>query len=269
MRLFETRRQRVRREIFEAGFREEWRKMCEARFRWWNRLDGNRRERLELLALELIATKKWEAARDFALTQEMMVVISVQAALLVLELPADSYRNVQAIIVHPTTLMLQGEHSQVDGVVSDDPLPILGEANFNGPVLVAWDEVDSDSRHPRRGHNVVFHEFAHALDMLDGTTDGTPPLATREQFERWVEVCTHTYEQAVSGHGGHSLDNYAGVNPAEFFAVATESFFSDPQTLKHEHSELYAVLEDFYRQDPLHWTATETQADRPPQEHAQ
>lgn len=255
MGLFETKRHRIRRETFEAGFRDEWRTMCRARFSWWNRLDSERRDRLELLALDLVATKKWEAARGFALTDEMMVVIAVQAALLILELPADSFRNVQAIIVHPTTVVMTGEHSQVDGVVSDEPVPILGEANFNGPVLVAWDQVDSESRHVGHGHNVVFHEFAHKLDMLDGTTDGTPPLATAEQFEHWVEVCTRTYHQVEAGHGGHSLPSYAGVNPAEFFAVATESFFSGPHRLKREHPELYGVLQDFYRQDPLHWSA--------------
>jgi Mlc titration factor MtfA (ptsG expression regulator) len=100
---------------------------------------------------------------------------------------------------------------------------------------------------------VVFHEFAHKLDMLDGTVDGTPPLATTEDLQRWVRVCTAAYEEVVQGRGGRSLRSYAGVNPAEFFAVATEAFFDDPHLLCREHPELYAVLGDFYRQDPAGW----------------
>jgi Mlc titration factor MtfA (ptsG expression regulator) len=96
----------------------------------------------------------------------------------------------------------------------------------------------------------VFHEFAHKLDMLDGTVDGTPPLATREQLTRWVEVCTRVYEQVVVGEAGRTLRSYAGVNPGEFFAVATETFFDDPLGLRAEHPDLYGVLADFYRQDP-------------------
>ena len=104
---------------------------------------------------------------------------------------------------------------------------------------------------PGSGHNVVFHEFAHKLDMLDGSIDGTPPLATPEQFARWVEVCTLVFEQVARGEAGHSLEPYASVNPAEFFAVATEVFFDNPEGLHHEHPDLYDVMSDYYRQDPL------------------
>ena len=248
--LFETRKHRVRRELLEAGLRPEWRDLCGERFRWWPSLSGAERERLEALALVLIAEKSWEAANEFALSDEIMVTIAAQAALLILELPDDSFRGVQAIIVHPTTLVLSGEHSQVSGLVSDGPMPILGQASYNGPVLIAWDEALDEARHPGNGHNVVFHEFAHKLDMLDGTTDGTPPLATQEQFDRWVEVCTRVYGQVVEGRGGSLLSSYAGVNPAEFFAVATEAFFDAPAELRREHDDLYGVLADFYRQDP-------------------
>jgi Mlc titration factor MtfA (ptsG expression regulator) len=243
----------MRRERYDAGFLQEWRELCGHRFRWWAPLDPDDRSRLEGLALAMVADTSWEAANGFELTDEMMVTIAVQAALLVLELPADAYRGVQAIVVHPSTLVLDGEHSLVPGVVSDGPMAILGQASYNGPVLIAWDQALDDARHPGRGHNVVFHEFAHKLDMLDGTVDGTPPLATSEDLQRWVRVCTAAYEEVVQGRGGHSLRSYAGVNPAEFFAVATESFFDDPLVLRREHPELYAVLGDYYRQDPAGW----------------
>jgi Mlc titration factor MtfA (ptsG expression regulator) len=129
-------------------------------------------------------------------------------------------------------------------------MPILGLASYGGPIIIVWDEALAAARHPGRGHNVVFHEFAHKLDMLDGNIDGTPPLATQEQFDRWVAVCTEVYRQVVEGTAGDSLEPYAGVNPAEFFAVATEVFFDDPEPLRNEHPDLYGVLVDYYRQDP-------------------
>jgi Mlc titration factor MtfA (ptsG expression regulator) len=213
-------------------------------------LTDDERERLEHLALALLIEKQWEAANGFELTDEIRVTIAAQAALLVLGLPDDSYRRVHSILVHPTTVVLTGEHSQVDGLASREPMPIVGLADEQGPVLIVWDTARHDARHPGTGHNVVFHEFAHRLDLLDGSVDGTPPLATREQFDRWVEVCTRIYHEVEEGHGGHALDSYAGVNPGEFFAVATEVFFDDPLELRHEHPDLYAVLSEFYRQDP-------------------
>ncbi|MET0158824.1 MAG: M90 family metallopeptidase, partial [Acidimicrobiales bacterium] len=107
-----------------------------------------------------------------------------------------------------------------------------------------------DTRLPTRGHNVVFHEFAHKLDMLDGIVDGTPPLPDQATVDQWVAVCTSEYEALRAGTAGPLLRPYAGTNPAEFFAVATEVFFVQPVELQAEKPDLYAVLSGFYRQDP-------------------
>ena len=248
----------MRRERYEAGFLPEWRDLLAAKVGHWNLLSAEEQARMESLTLSLLAEKSWEAANGFELTDEMMVVIAAQAALLILGLPDDSYRDVGSILVHPTTVLLTGPRSQVSGLVSDDPMQILGQASFQGPVILVWDTARAEARHPGRGHNVVFHEFAHKLDMLDGTVDGTPPLTDQVQFDRWVRVCTEVYDRVVVGEGGRTLRAYAGVNPGEFFAVATEVFFDAPVPLRNEHPELYDVLADFYRQDP----ASRVPADR-------
>ena len=55
------------------------------------------------------------------------------------------------------------------------------------------------------------------------------------------------------------LDTYGATNPAEFFAVATETFFERPRALLARHPELYAELERFFRQDPArHFTEPAT-----------
>lgn len=247
---FETRHHRQRRELLEAGFLDEWRQLLHDRVPIWRRLDDDERERVEGLALGLMADVTWEAAGGFEVTEEMKVVIASQACVIILGLPDDSFHEVHTVLVHPTTLVLTGEHSQVAGIVSDGPMPILGQAELHGPVTIIWDAVTDEARHPGSGHNVVFHEFAHKLDMLDGAADGTPPMASVEQSERWVEVCTRVYEQVVEGRGGTALRSYAGVNPAEFFAVATESFFDDPVDLRRQQPDLYDVLSEYYCQDP-------------------
>jgi Mlc titration factor MtfA (ptsG expression regulator) len=95
----------------------------------------------------------------------------------------------------------------------------------------------------------VYHEFAHRLDMLDGVTDGTPPLEEEDDRRRWVEVCTTAYD-TVRAQGSPVLRPYAGTNPAEFFAVATEVFFNRPHDLCEHEPELYTELRRFYNQDP-------------------
>jgi Mlc titration factor MtfA (ptsG expression regulator) len=214
-------------------------------------LDGDERALLGEIIGELLGRKRWEAARHFTLTEEMRLTIAAQAALLALGLDVDCYHEVRSIIVTPTTRVLTGPRpTHAAGVVTDAPFPVIGQAHGRrGPVIIAWDAVRRDVRDPRRGHNVVFHEFAHKLDMLDGYIDGTPPLADRATHERWVSVCTAAYEALRAGEGG-LLRPYAGTNPGEFFAVATEVFFAQPVELATEMPDLYEVLAGFYRQDP-------------------
>jgi MtfA peptidase len=150
--------------------------------------------------------------------------------------------------------------------VVDPIVPLLGEAHLRGPVILTWDSVLRGSVHPEFGHNVVYHEFAHQLDMQDGRGDGTPPLASREQYARWVEVCTREYtalrERIAQGEPTF-LDPYAGTDESEFFAVATEHFFDQPEAMRARHPELYQVLRDFYRQDPALHEANATGGPQP------
>jgi Mlc titration factor MtfA (ptsG expression regulator) len=234
------------------GLPEDWEKILEEHVAVWRVLDAGDRERLEATCDWLLRHKHWEAAHGFALVDEMTVTIAAQAALLVLGLSVDEYREVSAIIVYPTSMQSRGVYAgPVPGTVTDSVVPVLGEAHDRrGPVLLAWDQAQDAARHPGRGHNVVFHEFAHKLDMLDDLLDGTPRLERRVDRDLWVEVCTEAYEALRNGIERPPLQPYGATNPAEFFAVATEAFFDVPVALDDHEPRLYAVMRDFYRQDP-------------------
>jgi MtfA peptidase len=234
------------------GLPDDWAAIVEANVAVWQVLTDNERAALEASSDWLLRHKHWEAAHEFALTDEITVTIAAQAALLVLGLDVDEFREVGAIIVYPTAMQSRGVRAgPVRGTVSDGVVPVLGEAHDQrGPVLLAWDQARDASRHPGSGHNVVLHEFAHKLDMLDDTLDGTPPLGRRGDLERWVEVCTEAYEALRAGHARPPLQPYGATNPAEFFAVATEAFFDVPLALLQHEPRLYGVLRDFYNQDP-------------------
>ena len=219
----------------------------------WSWLDDAGRAQLVADTDSLLRSLRWEAAVPLELTDEMRSTIAAHAALLTLELGLECYRNVSSVIVHASTFEQRGEHAIGGGLVSDGPVDLLGQAHLHGPVLIAWDTARDQARHPERGHNVVFHEFAHHLDMLDGWVDGTPPLPNDAARRRWVEVCTGAYERLRSGDtAGGVLDGYGAVDPGEFFAVATEVFFARPTALANALADLYEVLADFYLQDPAH-----------------
>ena len=62
-------------------------------------------------------------------------------------------------------------------------------------------------------------------------------------------MLTAEYQGVRTGADGW-LRSYAGTNPAEFFAVATEAFFTMPVAMQHDKPALYDVLAGYYRQDP-------------------
>ena len=143
----------------------------------------------------------------------------------------------------------------VKGTVAGDDHWIDGEAHHgDGPLMVSWRAARREALQLRLGRDVVLHEFAHKIDMYDGVLDGTPMLATDAETQRWVDVCTRHYDDVRFGGAkdGTSafLRSYAGTNVAEFFAVATETFFTRPIELAERKPELYEVFAAFYRQDP-------------------
>ena len=213
-------------------------------------LDDGERGRLHDILRVIVSEKEWEGCAGFEVTDEVKVVITAQAALLVLEIEHDFYRRVKSILVYPTSYDT-GRADRGSGIVSDDSGHNLGEAWYRGPVILSWDSVRYGAEDPKDAHNLVLHEFAHKLDMMDGYIDGTPPLHGREDYPAWTRIMTGEFE-ALKAKGGRRsvLDRYGATNEAEFFAVATESFFEKPLQMEKRHEELYGLLKNYYRQDP-------------------
>jgi Mlc titration factor MtfA (ptsG expression regulator) len=255
--MFEWWHEKKRAQILEQPFPPAWQAILARNVAHHARLNDEERQRLHELTQVFVAEKHWEGCGGLELTDEMRVTIAAQACLMVLELPHRMYRNVESILVYPSTVRRpespQGVFVHSRDLVAQGPVALLGEAHHGGPVILAWDRVLRDATRPEDGHNLVYHEFAHKLDMLDGSADGTPPLQTREQLSHWARACEKAFLalKVDTARGADTLlDSYGATNEAEFFAVATEHFFDRPRSLKAHLPELYQVLADFYRQDP-------------------
>lgn len=230
-------------------FDPAWHAVLDAGFEHWGTLAPAERDRMELLVARMVHDVRWEAANGFELTEEIRVLIAAQASMLLLGLEIDEYPFLTSVIVHPSTVRLRGTHAVGTGLQSSATRTLAGQAQYRGPVTLSWRAAQRGARFPDGGQNVVYHEFAHQLDMLDGITDGTPPLGDEHARQRWVEVCTAAYD-TVRADGSPVLRAYAGTNPAEFFAVATEVFFNRPVELREHEPALYTELQAFYHQDP-------------------
>lgn len=227
---------------------QQWQRV-EARLPFLRHLTPDDRERLRELAREFVATKEWSGARGLALSADIQLAIALQACLPVLNLGLDWYRGWLGVVVYPGDFVIPRQAMDDAGVVHEYDDEVLGEAWEGGPVLVSWFDAPADSA----GINVVIHEFAHKLDMTNGTVDGVPALHQGMTRQAWSAAFEPAYEdfcRRVDGGEDTLLDPYAAEHPAEFFAVMSEAFFETPQLLRDEYPAVYHQLELFYRQHP-------------------
>ncbi|MGA7119168.1 MAG: M90 family metallopeptidase [Polyangiaceae bacterium] len=236
--------------LTDTAVPREWTAILERNVSIVARLDASEHKTLEDAVRIFVAEKNFEGCGGLEMNDEIRVTIAGQACTLLLHLDdADVFPTVESVLVYPSAYRAPVE-TRPGGIVVDD-VARAGESWQDGTLVLAWDEVLRAAHDPR--HNVVLHEFAHALDQEDGSADGAPRLPARAMYGPWARVLGAEYEQLTRDiQEGHrtSLDPYGATNPAEFFAVVTEAFFGQPVALRSKHPALYEQLRGFYRQDP-------------------
>jgi len=214
---------------------------------------------LRLLAGEVLRLKQIVPVQGMALTDEIRVTLATQAAMMVFGLESvnqftalDWLRNWNHIVVYPTPFRNGRENLlSSNGLMMSQSAVQSGETSAQGGIIIDWQD---DAPHPLRAHanQVLMHEMAHKLDMLDGNTNGHPPLHATMNESDWFgafEVAFETLQQQINHGKTPAINPYAATNPAEFFAVSTEYFFESPQRLKRVFPNVYHQLSLFYKQD--------------------
>jgi len=164
-------------------------------------------------------------------------------------------------------LFLHYKHlTALPGVVLDDTdrltlaaqaeLPLLHLADLDWyqgfhEIVLYPDDFVSPQRH--RDAAGVEHEWD---DERSGDANGLPPLHRDMRIDAWAQAMQQAYDQMnaeldADPEAQTAIDPYAAENPAEFFAVTSEYFFTAPDLLQQAFPAVYAQLAAFYRQDPL------------------
>lgn len=217
-------------------------------------LSADERRRLRDLVARFLDEKEFTTAGGLALDDRMRLSIAVQGCLPILNLGLDWYAGWVGIVVYPAEFVIPRSVVDDDGVVHEYDEVASGEAWGGGPLLISWEDVEMAGE----GYNVVIHEFAHKLDMLNGEADGMPPLPPGMSRRAWEETLLDAYDDfcdrvdAAEAAGDETeIDPYAAESPGEFFAVIAECFFESPSLLRGQYPALYAQMASFFRLDPL------------------
>jgi Mlc titration factor MtfA (ptsG expression regulator) len=213
------------------------------------------RARHEGIVQVLLAEKHYETAGGLELTDAMRLAIAGQAALLQLREPPDYYPDLDTILVYPDSFVVPNvEYDESGHVIHEGPDERAGESWQRGVVVLSWRDARRESRR-RDGYNVVLHEFAHQLDDLSGTADGTPPLPAA-LIDRWpvaFQKAFETHQRAVRRRREVLYDENAAESPTEFFATTVELFFEYPRDLERGFPEVYSVVAEYLQVDPVAW----------------
>lgn len=248
-------RYRLRKAI-AAPFPDAWVAIVEKNIAIYKDLPMELRLQLRKLIKQFLHQKHFEGAGGLEITDEIRVTIAAEACMLLVNRNTGVYPSLRYIIVYPAAFVVDRPQSDMHGVVSSGRKGVLGESWSSGKVILAWDNVLSGSSNFVDGHNVVLHEFAHQLDSESGSTNGAPILAGSNCLRTWATTLSGEFEelQKDAWKGRRSLlDHYGATNPAEFFAVSTETFFEKPAQMAKHHAELFEVLRCYYRVDPRDW----------------
>jgi MtfA peptidase len=220
----------------------------------FHRLAPVEREQYLAHAHRLVRQVRWEGAREVDVTDEMILTVAAHAALLAagFEPRTQPFLYVRSVVFHGRTIVTRGHRpGPVRGVYTSGPQYLAGQSGHGrGPVLLDWRTVQRQVADPDRGVNVVYHEFAHKLDQLDGAADGMPPLADQEARDAWVQTLGTNYRRLRRRGPDGLVRAYGAKNPAEYFAVTSELFFTKPVELRQRLPRVYRRLADFYHQDP-------------------
>jgi Mlc titration factor MtfA (ptsG expression regulator) len=214
-------------------------------------LDAGDLRRLRELVTLFLHEKGIHAAGGMMIRDDVRIAIAIQACILILNLGLDYYRGWVEVVVYPDEFVAEREFMDEAGVLHTFEEPMTGESWERGPVILSWADANEGGR--AGGYNVVIHEFAHKLDMLNGEPNGFPPLHANMSRAAWSGAFSHAYEDfcaKVDSDALLDLDDYAAEDPAEFFAVMSEAFFESPHQLAALYPDVYAQLALFYRQDP-------------------
>ena len=216
-------------------------------------LNNSEKARLRVLSTLLIHDKAFTGVQGLKLTLGMKILIAAQACLVILNFDLDAFDGWHEVIVYPSAFKVERETRDELGLVHDNTNALSGEAWMRGPLILSWDDVVRDSYTPQPGHNVILHEFAHKLDMLNGRANGMPPLHPTMPIENWTDSLSKAYDE-LSMHVAfdvHPINAYATTNPAEFFAVMCEYFFTAPEVIDAHYPEVYDQLKTYFELDTL------------------
>ena len=235
-----NRRSARRRAQLLTPFPERWREYLLDHCDHYDRLPDDLRRRFED-DVTIFLLEKRITGIETAVTDELRLLVAASAVTLSVAWPDYEWDQLTEVLLYPQAF---------DRDWSFEGDEFAGQAHPWGTVILSVPSLVESFEDPDDAYHVGIHEFTHLLDVSQADFDGIPagmPDARARNGSWWRRG-------SASAWGRESvIDPYGKESPVEFLAVAVEAFFEVPLALRQHHAEIYAILKDYFAQDPAAW----------------
>jgi MtfA peptidase len=175
------------------------------------------------------------------------LLVAASAVIPVFGFEKWKYYNLRNILLYP------GSFNKDEFLASgyeQNTLGMIGNGPMQKVMILSKPALHFGYQQEPPKENTGIHEFVHLLDKEDGDVDGVPEALLNRKFNsRWIELMNKNIQTIIEGRS--DINYYGGSNKAEFFAVASEYFFNQPEMFKENHPELFEFMCKIFNQDPM------------------
>ena len=227
----------------KESFPESWRSILHHNVFFYRQLNETDADVFEKRVQLFLATKHIEAI-DTDIDDTIRIMVASSAIIPTFAFPHYNYPHVQTILIYPNsfdekyrTERFEGNKEFITGMVD-------GRSQSNTIILSKLNLIN-DFDGIAHSENVGIHEFVHLLDKEDGEIDGVPEALLKHQYVGpWLAEIKKELKKIEDETS--DINPYALTNNAEFLAVVSEYFFSNPEKFQKKHPDLYNFLSSIY-----------------------
>jgi Mlc titration factor MtfA (ptsG expression regulator) len=235
------RRSERRRAVLDLPFPDTWSRFLSERYEHYERLPDDLRRRFEADVRVFLAEKRITGVGIEA-TDDLRLLVAASAVTLSLCWPEYEWDQLTEVLLYP---------QDFDRDYSFEQAELSGQAHSWGTVILSVPSLVESFEEPWDAFHVGLHEFAHLLGLTQTEFGAVPVGLPSARAQEWLEVVEKERDRLRRGKS--VIDNYGEESPEEFMAVAVEAFFEIPLALRLRHREVYAILGEYFRQDPAAW----------------
>ena len=242
---FLTRKDRRRTALRKQPFPLAWETILQREVPFFQTLDESEKDRFREEVRIFLAEKRITGIKT-TVDDTVRVLVAASAIIPIFGFPGWEWDQIREVLIYPTNF---SEQYEIGRTVGADILGMVGTGAMSRMMILSKPDLLSGFRMPLDRKNVGIHEFAHLLDKSDGVVDGVPSVGLpRSAVIPWLKLVHREMDKIRRRHS--DINPYGLKNEAEFFAVASEYFFENPDKMQRKHPELYAMLQRVFHQDP-------------------